>query len=199
MSKPKAPAASKSPAPAISSPAAKKGGAGKSAKSPSVASPTDEKQNGNGGDDFDPSVPFTSKFFGQKPAEEEKTADGADGPTSPSGGQGNLPEGLFSNIDALTAADSLPIFADKSVRALDAQVKAKDRILQKFIDESEENSERVGVMAEHLKNVRAERVHSQALLDAKDKDIATEGHLGQLAEREFGQSFLEIVEWKPVV
>jgi len=160
-------------------------------------------------DEFDPSQPMNLKFFGQnaqqqadKPHEEEKFNDdqplpsggggGAGGGSGNGGGgrgsrNGSRAAAAAAPVDALAAADTLPAFASASVRALDAQVKAKERVLQKYLDETEENSERVGVMSEHLKNVRAERVHSQALLDAKDADIATEGHLGQLAEREFGR------------
>jgi len=164
-------------------------------------------------DEFDPAQPMQLNFFGKgaKQQEEEKYNEqqydeqqqyddangggghggGGDDGSNRGGGGGGGSDHVSSqpnlgDVDALSAADSLPAFASNEVRALDAQVKAKERVLQKFVDEAEENQERVGVMAEHLKNVRQERVHSQALLDAKDNDIGTEGHLGQLAEREYG-------------
>jgi hypothetical protein len=154
-------------------------------------------------DAYDPSQPLpASKFFsggGQRKDEEEKFNDeqfgqfdqhdggggGGDGGSSNGGGGGGAPR--QPDIDALSAADSLPAFANNDVRVLDASVKAKERLLQKFIDEEEENKERVLVMSEHLKNVKQERLHSQQLLDAKDRDIQTELHLKQLAEREAGQ------------
>lgn len=170
----------------------------------------DDGGGGDGGDDhFDPSQPLNLQYFGQqshKPHEEEKFNEeqqqyddggGGGGGGNGGGNGGNNGGGNGSNqasnarlpeIDALSAADSLPAFANQDVRALDAQVKAKERILQKFVDEAEENQERVGVMAEHLKNVRQEREHSQQLLVAKENDIATEGHLAQLAQREYGQN-----------
>ena len=173
-------------------------------------------------DDYDPSQPLPpSKFFGSgsgsgsgpinnKPEEEEKFQDqeyhnnndgGDDGGSNNGGGNGNNnnnnnngPSNSPSvpDLDALTAADSLPTFANQEVRVLDAAVKAKERLLQKFIDEEEENKERVAVMAEHLKNVKSERLHSQQLLDAKDRDIQTELHLKQLAEREAGRVTTDI-------
>lgn len=172
---------------------------------------------GAGDDDqFDPSQPMNLQYFGQqgqgaqshKPHEEEKFNEhdeqqqyddggggGGGGNGGGNGGNGggsgngsnSASNARLPEIDAVSAADSLPAFANQDVRALDAQVKAKERILQKFVDEAEENAERVGVMAEHLKNVRQEREHSQQLLNAKENDIATEGHLAQLAQREHGQ------------
>lgn len=59
--------------------------------------------------------------------------------------------------------------------------------MQQLSDELEENTERVGIMADHLKNVEQEHVHTQALVDAKLREIEAEDHLKQLAEREVGR------------
>ena len=42
-------------------------------------------------------------------------------------------------------------------------------------------------MEEHLKSVNTEQLHTQRLVDAKIKEIETEDHLKQLAERERGR------------
>lgn len=49
------------------------------------------------------------------------------------------------------------------------------------------NRERVLIMEEHLKNVRQEVGHTNALMAAKKKEIATEEHLCALAAREAGR------------
>lgn len=166
----------------------------------------------DGEDDYDPSQPLpASKFFGhggeedqlddQQQFGDDNNGGGDDGNGGHNnggggggGGGGNNPPPLIPDIDALSAADSLPAFANNDVRVLDASVKAKERLLQKFIDEEEENKERVSVMTEHLKNVKSERLHSQQLLDAKDRDIQTEAHLKQLAEREAGRVGTDIAK-----
>lgn len=49
------------------------------------------------------------------------------------------------------------------------------------------NRERVQIMEEHLKNVRQEVGHTNALMAAKKKEIAAEEHLCALAAREAGR------------
>lgn len=53
-----------------------------------------------------------------------------------------------------------------------------------------DNRERVRIMEEHLKNVRQEVGHTNALMAAKKKEIATEEHLCALAAREAGRYVL---------
>lgn len=53
-----------------------------------------------------------------------------------------------------------------------------------------ENRERIEVMEEHLKNVRQEVGHTNALIAAKKKEMATEEHLCALAARESGRCVL---------
>lgn len=56
------------------------------------------------------------------------------------------------------------------------------------MDESlADNTERIRIMEEHLKNVRQEVGHTNALMAAKKKEIATEEHLCALAAREAGR------------
>lgn len=56
-----------------------------------------------------------------------------------------------------------------------------------------DNRERVQIMEEHLKNVRQEVGHTNSLMDAKKKEIATEEHLCALAAREAGRYILQSV------
>jgi chromosome segregation ATPase len=67
------------------------------------------------------------------------------------------------------------------------QVDQYEDILGKLSEQYEENSEHVQVMNGHLKNVESEHKHSQALVDSKNREIDTESHLRQLAEREMGR------------
>lgn len=47
--------------------------------------------------------------------------------------------------------------------------------------------ERSKVLKDHLKNVRAELINTQQLIDDKNKEIETEDHLKQLNERQIGR------------
>ncbi|CAM9709076.1 unnamed protein product [Choristocarpus tenellus] len=86
--------------------------------------------------------------------------------------------------DMIPGVDDLPIFANDQSKALNAETKS----LEKKVDLAQgalmENKERVHVMEEHLKNVRQEVGHTNALLDAKKKQIETEEHLLAIAIRE---------------
>jgi flagellar capping protein FliD len=56
----------------------------------------------------------------------------------------------------------------------------------------EEHQERLKIMKEHLKSVQMELVHTQSLVDAKDKEIETEEHMKQITERQSGRLKNEI-------
>lgn len=47
-------------------------------------------------------------------------------------------------------------------------------------------------MTEHLRNVRQEHIHTQALLDAKVKEINTESHMQKLSQRQLGRLMSEL-------
>ena len=82
---------------------------------------------------------------------------------------------------------ALPLFASEENQKLDLQVKQKTRKLDKIEKDLQENKARVDVMADHLKNVQQELKHTQALVDTKQREIQTEEHLKQLADREMGR------------
>ena len=49
--------------------------------------------------------------------------------------------------------------------------------------EIEEHQERLKILDEHLKSVQMELVHTQSLVDIKNKEIESEEHLKSVAER----------------
>lgn len=82
---------------------------------------------------------------------------------------------------------SLPPFANDANKALSRNIKAleaKENILSATIDD---NSLRANAILAHMKNVQSETNHTQALYDAKNRQIETEEHFKQLAERESGR------------
>jgi coiled-coil domain-containing protein 39 len=93
----------------------------------------------------------------------------------------------YDDMDLDAFGEGLPPFASKAARELDALVKDKERTLDEIDGQLGENSERVEIMQEHLKNVRQELLHTQALVDAKNREIGTESHLKQLSERGIGR------------
>ena len=58
--------------------------------------------------------------------------------------------------------------------------------------EIEEHQERLKILEEHLESVKMELVHTQSLVDAKNKEIETEEHLKQITERQSGRLKNEI-------
>mmetsp|Transcript_34211 Transcript_34211/g.88356 ORF Transcript_34211/g.88356 Transcript_34211/m.88356 type:complete len:922 (-) Transcript_34211:296-3061(-) len=80
-----------------------------------------------------------------------------------------------------------PAAIDEEIRRYDHDIKSKEVRLKQVAEDISENAERVTVMQEHLKNVQQEILHTQQLCDAKGKEIHTENHLLQLADREAGR------------
>eukprot|EP00954_Amorphochlora_amoebiformis_P020087 1336848-Amorphochlora_amoeboformis.AAC.2 len=72
-------------------------------------------------------------------------------------------------------------FANEENKKLDLLVKAKEKKLAEIDDKLEENTTRVGIMIDHLKNVEQELLHTQSLVDTKTKEISTEKHIKRLA------------------
>ena len=79
--------------------------------------------------------------------------------------------------------DDLPEFANEENRALHRQLKEAEKATVVVETELNETKERIGTMHEHLTSVNTEQLHTQRLVDAKIKEIETEDHLKQLAER----------------
>ena len=72
------------------------------------------------------------------------------------------------------------------------QVQIKQKRVVGAQNEVEEIEDRLHAMSEHLKNVRQELTHTQGLTNARKKEIETENHLLQIAEREEGRLKQEV-------
>jgi len=87
--------------------------------------------------------------------------------------------------------DDLPDFANDANRELHAQLKHNDKQIAVIEAELIETKDRIETMKQHLQSVNTETLHTQRLVDAKIKEIETEDHLKQLAERERGRYHAE--------
>lgn len=88
--------------------------------------------------------------------------------------------------------DDLPLFADDRNKQLHQQIRAKEKRFQQLKTEIAEHTSRVEIMTEHLKNVKQELLHTQELHNAKLKEVQSEEHMKQLAEREIGRMAQEM-------
>ncbi|CAN0172496.1 unnamed protein product, partial [Scytosiphon promiscuus] len=89
--------------------------------------------------------------------------------------------------DLIAGVDDLPIFANDQSKALNDEIKRLEKKVTLATNALADNRERVQIMEEHLKNVRQEVGHTNALMAAKKKEIVTEEHLRALAAREAGR------------
>ncbi|KAJ3104260.1 Coiled-coil domain-containing protein 39, partial [Physocladia obscura] len=87
---------------------------------------------------------------------------------------------------------SLPPFANAKNKEISGQIHQKEAKLNSLLSILDDNSSRGDAMRGHLKNVQQELMHTQALHDAKTRQIETEDHFKQLADRESGRLVLEI-------
>lgn len=83
--------------------------------------------------------------------------------------------------------DDLPTFANEANRALHNRLKDNEKAVVVVETELIETKERIVTMQQHFASVNTELLHTQRLVDAKIKEIETEDHLKQLAERERGR------------
>ncbi|GLD95471.1 hypothetical protein PINS_up004116 [Pythium insidiosum] len=158
-----------------------------------AASSTDDHSNGNDdGDDVESGGHYTWKRSDGRPSQaannddndvdddednEDPSTDPTRGGASTNGGGRAIPSGI----------DDLPLFADEKNKALHQKIRAKEKRFQEVKSEISENASRVEIMSEHLKNVKQELLHTQELHGAKLKEISSEEHMKQLAEREIGR------------
>ncbi|KAJ3043434.1 Coiled-coil domain-containing protein 39 [Rhizophlyctis rosea] len=87
---------------------------------------------------------------------------------------------------------SLPPFATEENKKLSQEIRSAEEQLSNFLAIIDDNSTRADSMLLHMKNVQQELAHTHALNDAKTRQIETEDHFKQLAEREAGRLGLEI-------
>ncbi len=88
----------------------------------------------------------------------------------------------------------LPIFADEECRRLHKLTKILERERDEAARSVKENRDRIAIMHDHLHNVRQEIDHTNALVAAKNNEIATEKHLIALGEREKAMMISDIKE-----
>ena len=69
----------------------------------------------------------------------------------------------FDEEDEFDPNSLLPPFANEQNKILASQVRAKETRHSTVAEELEENNERVGIMADHLRNVEQEHLHTQVL------------------------------------
>ncbi|KAJ9435477.1 Coiled-coil domain-containing protein 39 [Diplonema papillatum] len=85
-------------------------------------------------------------------------------------------------------ADTLPPHLLNDVnKELTNQMKAYEAEIEARQREVEDNKSRVSFMLDHLKNVKQEISNTQILFDAKRREIETEDHMAQIADREVGR------------
>ncbi|KAL4481667.1 hypothetical protein ABPG74_007756 [Tetrahymena malaccensis] len=116
------------------------------------------------------------------------------------GGQNNLQQPSVPPEDDEDDDDDFPEYANEQNKRLNEIIKKKRKLIKDISAKIEEKSDRTKVLQEHLKNVEQELLHTQALIDAKNKEIETEDHMKQIAERQSGriQSELKILEKRSI-
>ncbi|KAI9094650.1 hypothetical protein DFS34DRAFT_628586 [Phlyctochytrium arcticum] len=96
------------------------------------------------------------------------------------------------SIDDNAYTHSLPPVANTENKALSHEIQNLEKKLTALLASLDDNVIRADTMAAHMKNVQQELGHTQGLTDAKGRQIDTEEHFKQLAEREAGRLTLEI-------
>lgn len=149
-----------------------------------LTSSSDATQGDDGPEEEQEAAPYSWKRSDGKQSgyqvndeDEDEDADAASESASEAANVRTLPTGI----------DDLPLFADEKNKALHKQIRIKEKLFQTMKGEIIENSSRVEIMTEHLKNVKQELLHTQELHNAKRKEVESEEHMKQLAERETGR------------
>ncbi|KAH9509024.1 Coiled-coil domain-containing protein 39, partial [Bulinus truncatus] len=93
---------------------------------------------------------------------------------------------------------SMPV-ANSENKNLENEVQQKQTQVVAVQNELAENEDRIRAMLEHLRNVRQELLHTQNLVNARQKDADTEEHLLKIAEREEGRLKQEISKLKKMM
>jgi len=73
--------------------------------------------------------------------------------------------------------EDFPPYANDQNKELNQIVREKVRLVAQLGLEIEEHQERLKILTEHLKSVKMELVHTQSLVDTKNKEIETEEHM----------------------
>ena len=92
--------------------------------------------------------------------------------------------------------EALPAFANAENRAINKQVEDQEKRRELLEKQVAENTERVKIMKEHLKNVHQELSHTQSLVEAKVAECKSEEHLKALSERAVAGTRSRIQKYK---
>ncbi|CAD8185682.1 unnamed protein product [Paramecium octaurelia] len=95
--------------------------------------------------------------------------------------------------------DDFPEYANEANKELNEKIKLKRRIIRDINSKIEEKSDKLKVLSEHLKNIQQELLHTQALIDTKNKEIETEDHLKQITERQIGRLQNEMTKQQKIM
>ncbi|KAM3137530.1 hypothetical protein pb186bvf_010320 [Paramecium bursaria] len=96
----------------------------------------------------------------------------------------NDPENQFQEEEE---EDDFPDYANEQNKEINDNIKLKRKLIRNITRKIEERSDKVQVLSEHLKNIQQELLHTQTLIDTKNKEIETEDHMKQVTERQIGR------------
>jgi chromosome segregation ATPase len=95
---------------------------------------------------------------------------------------------LFAGVGGDATSEHLPPHMMSAAnKELAAQIASLQAEVEKVGRETDDHKRRLQFMAEHLTNVKAEIASTQQLQDAKRREIESQDHMTQLAERERGR------------
>ncbi|XP_068685794.1 coiled-coil domain-containing protein 39-like [Montipora capricornis] len=86
---------------------------------------------------------------------------------------------------------AMPV-ANLENKQLEHEVSSTQKNITSHKEQLDEHSDRIYAMSEHLRNVQQELQHTQELLNARKREIETESHMKQIAQREEGRLNNEI-------
>jgi chromosome segregation ATPase len=92
-----------------------------------------------------------------------------------------------ADINNYDIDEDFPDYANDQNKELNLIVKEKIQLIHHLNIEIEEHNERLKILQEHLRSVKQELIHTQALVDGKNAEIETEEHMKQIAERQAGR------------
>ena len=92
-----------------------------------------------------------------------------------------------ADINNYDLDEDFPEYANDQNKELNLIVREKIQLIHHLNIEIEEHSERLKILEEHLRSVKQELIHTQALVDNKNEAIETEEHMKQISERQSGR------------
>lgn len=92
-----------------------------------------------------------------------------------------------ADINNYDLDEDFPEYANDQNKELNLIVRERIQLIHHLNIEIEEHNERLKILQEHLRSVKQELVHTQALVDGKNAEIETEEHMKQIAERQSGR------------